>query len=61
MNSVETSQDILEARKKMAEKFVNTKIGGKGIKTFNKKKGLKEERKYLNTKLLVFKIRKFNL
>ncbi len=30
MNSVETNPDILDARKKMAEKFGNIKIGGKG-------------------------------
>ncbi len=28
--STETSQEILEARKKMAEKFGNVKLGGKG-------------------------------
>jgi hypothetical protein len=30
MNSLETNPEILEARKKLAEKYVNTKIGGKG-------------------------------
>ena len=30
MNPHETDQAILEARKKMAEKFGNLKIGGKG-------------------------------
>ena len=30
MSSKETNPDILDARKKMAEKFGNIKIGGKG-------------------------------
>jgi|APCry1669189241_1035207.scaffolds.fasta_scaffold391971_2 hypothetical protein len=30
MNSIETNPEILEARKKLAEKFGNVKIGGKG-------------------------------
>ena len=32
MSDKETSKEILEARKKMAEKFGNTQIGGKGKK-----------------------------
>lgn len=31
MSESEVSKEILEARKKMAEKFGNTQIGGKGI------------------------------
>jgi hypothetical protein len=34
MNSIETNPEILEARKKMAEKFGTTKLGGKGILNF---------------------------
>ena len=30
MNSIETNPDIIEARKKLAEKFGNMKLGGKG-------------------------------
>ncbi len=30
MNSLESNPEILEARKKMSEKFGNLKIGGKG-------------------------------
>ena len=30
MNSIETNPEILEARKKLAEKFGNMKLGGKG-------------------------------
>lgn len=34
--STETSKEILEARKKMEEKFGNVKIGGKGnCKVYN--------------------------
>jgi len=47
MNSSETNPEILEARKKMAEKFGNIKIGGRGnidlvditLNRFPKKKG----------------------
>ena len=30
MNSIETNPEIIEARKKLAEKFGNMKLGGKG-------------------------------
>jgi hypothetical protein len=30
MNTSETNPEIIEARKKMAEKFGNLKLGGKG-------------------------------
>lgn len=59
MNSLETNPEILEARKKMAEKFVNTKIGGKGSR-YIYKKGLKEERKSPNINPPECKIRKFS-
>jgi hypothetical protein len=43
MNSLESNPEILEARKKLAEKFGNLKIGGKGKRQFlqrlPKKKG----------------------
>ncbi len=43
MNSLESNPEILEARKKLAEKFGNLKIGGKGkvniLRRNPKKKG----------------------
>lgn len=33
MNSLETNPEIFEARKKLAEKFGNLKLGGKGTKS----------------------------
>lgn len=59
MNSLETNPEILEARKKLAEKFVNTKIGGKGNHKSNSQVH-KEERKCLNINPQESKIRKFN-
>jgi len=36
MNTSETNPEIIEARKKMAEKFGNLKLGGKGKLKFNR-------------------------
>ncbi len=59
MNSLETNPEILEARKKLADKFVNLKIGGKGIHLLYLKQDPREEKKFLNTNFPHFKIRKF--
>lgn len=57
------SNEILEARKKMSEKFGNLKLGGKGkIKKLKKlNQELKRKRKYQHPKYLLLKIKKYLL
>lgn len=62
MNSIETNPEIIEARKKLAEKFGNMKLGGKGnVSSTNLSyQDLREERKSLSTSLPPFKTRRFS-
>jgi len=55
--STETSKEILEARKKMAEQFGDVKLGGKGNNFITKDH--KEELNQLYIELVRYKTRKF--
>ncbi len=59
MNTFESNPEILEARKKMAEKFGNLRIGGKGKVSANIQVP-KEGRKCPNTSPPRSKTRKFS-
>ena len=55
-----TSKEILEARAKMAEKFGDVKLGGKGIFEKLMIKEPKEKLNLLSTETTLFKIKKFH-